>query len=94
MWTGSLDWVYHLWTDSCNLDNKLYKEVWNATHTPDPINATLTTLEEEVAQLQTDNEELMSRVASVEESIAVKGKIIKPTMKLAAIAGFILVDFI
>jgi hypothetical protein len=34
---------------------------------PDPINMTVSTLEEKVAQLQADNNELMSCVTSIEE---------------------------
>jgi hypothetical protein len=54
---------------------KQYKVAWDETHTKpaaDPINNTTmtSTLEEEVAQLKVDNKELMSRVASIEESIA------------------------
>jgi hypothetical protein len=52
---------------------KQYEEAWNATHQPDPIDTTMIKLEEEVAQLQADNEELMSRIASIEESIAASG---------------------
>jgi hypothetical protein len=36
--------------------SKQYKEAWNATNTPDPIDTTMTTLEEEVAQLQEEEE--------------------------------------
>lgn len=47
-----------------------YKEAWDKTHTPDPINTTMTTLEEEIAQLQAANDKLMSRIASIEESLS------------------------
>jgi hypothetical protein len=51
--------------------SKQYKIAWDATHQLDPINTTMTTaLEEEIAQLQTDSKELMSRVAAMEESVA------------------------
>jgi hypothetical protein len=52
--------------------SKQYKEVWDETHKPDPINTTMTTLEE-VSQLCVHNKELMSRVASIEENIAAGG---------------------
>ncbi|OEU18054.1 hypothetical protein FRACYDRAFT_268856 [Fragilariopsis cylindrus CCMP1102] len=60
---------------------KQYKAAWDdETHNKpaDPINTTtmtmtMTTLEEEVAQLKFDNNELMSRVASIEESVAAGG---------------------
>ena len=62
---------------------KQYKAAWDETHNKpadDPINTTtmtmamaMTTLEEEVAQLKFDNKELMSRVASIEESVATGG---------------------
>jgi hypothetical protein len=44
--------------------SKQYKEVWDETHKPYPINTTMTTLGEEVAQLRAHNKEIMSRVAS------------------------------
>jgi hypothetical protein len=41
-----------------------------ATHQPDPIDTTMTTLEEEAAQLQAENEEIMSHIPAIEESSA------------------------
>ena len=62
---------------------KQYQAAWDETHNKsadDPINTTtmtmamaMTTLEEEVAQLKFDDKELMSRVASIEESVATDG---------------------
>jgi hypothetical protein len=42
--------------------SKQYKIAWDATHKSDPINTPMTALEEEIAQLQAGNKELMSRV--------------------------------
>ena len=50
-----------------------YEAAWNATHVPDPIDASVTKLEESVAQLQADNKELMSRIAAIEESLTANG---------------------
>jgi hypothetical protein len=88
---------------------KQYEGAWDETHTKrtDPINTTMTTLEEEVAQLQADNNELMSRVTAVEESLAtIDGSgggdakstsspytMTKWMMLVAVITGFLFIDF-
>ena len=46
-----------------------YKAAWNATHVPDPIDTSVTDLEETVAQLQADNKELLSRIVAIEGSL-------------------------
>jgi len=50
---------------TCSME---YEAAWNDTNVPDPIDPSLTTLEENNAQLQADNKELMSRIAAIEES--------------------------
>ena len=50
-----------------------YESAWNATHVSDPIDTSVTTLEETVAQLQADNKEFMSRVAAIEGILTVNG---------------------
>jgi hypothetical protein len=55
---------------TCSME---YEAAWNATHVPDPINTSLTTLEENVAQLQADNKELLSRIAVIEGSLTANG---------------------
>jgi len=49
--------------------SKEYKAAWDRTHVPDPINTSLTDLEENVAELQADNKELMSEVAKLKTDI-------------------------
>ena len=51
----------------------LYEAAWNDTHVPDPIDTSVTDLEETVAQLQADNKELMSRIVAIEESLTANG---------------------
>ena len=41
-----------------------YEAAWNATHVPDPIDTSVTELEDTVAQLQADNNELLSRIVA------------------------------
>ena len=55
---------------ACSME---YKAAWNATHVPDPIDTSVTKLEEEVAQLQADNKELMSRIAAIEGRLSPQG---------------------
>ena len=50
-----------------------YEAAWNATHVPDPIDTSVTDLEETVAQLQANNKELLSRIAAVEGSLTATG---------------------
>ena len=50
-----------------------YEAAWKATHEPDPIDTSVTTLEETVAQLQADNKELLSRIVAIEGSLPAKG---------------------
>ena len=50
-----------------------YEAAWNATHVPDPIDTSMTNLEETVAQLQANNKELMSRMAAIEGSLTANG---------------------
>ena len=50
-----------------------YEEAWNTTYVPDPIDASVKKLEDSVAQLQADNKELMSRIATIEESLTANG---------------------
>ena len=47
-----------------------YEVAWNATHVPDPIDTSVTTLEETVAQLQADNKELLSRISVIKGGLA------------------------
>ena len=46
-----------------------YAAAWNASHVPDPIDTSVTDLEETVAQLQADNKELLSRIVAIEGSL-------------------------
>ena len=55
---------------TCSME---YEAAWNATHVPDPIDTSVTDLEETVAQLQADNKELMSRIVATEGSIPAIG---------------------
>ena len=55
---------------TCSME---YEVAWNASHVPDPIDTSVTALEEEVAQLQADINELMSRMAATEGSLAASG---------------------
>ena len=50
-----------------------YEAAWNATHVPDPIDTSVTDLEETVAQLQADNKELLSRLVAIEGSLTANG---------------------
>ena len=50
-----------------------YEAAWNATHVPDPIDTSVTDLEETVAQLQANNKELLSRIVAIEGSISASG---------------------
>ena len=50
-----------------------YEATWNTTYIPDPIDTSMTKLEESVAQLQADNRKLMSRLAAIEESLTAHG---------------------
>ena len=50
-----------------------YEAAWNATHVPDPIDTSVTTLEETVAQLQADNKELLSHIVAIEGSHTAPG---------------------
>ena len=56
--------------ETCSME---YEAAWNATHVPDPIDTSVTKLEEEVAQLQADNKELLSRIAAIEGSLTASG---------------------
>jgi hypothetical protein len=62
--------VIDLTPETCS---RQYKESRNATYHPDPINANMATLEEEVGKLQLDSKELMSGVAAIEDSPANNG---------------------
>ena len=53
--------------------SKEYEAAWNRTHVPDPINTSVTTLEETVAQLQANNKELLSRITAIEGSLTATG---------------------
>ena len=55
---------------TCSME---YEAAWNATHLPDPIDTSVTALEENVAQLKADNKELMSRIVAIEESLTANG---------------------
>ena len=55
---------------TCSME---YKEAWNATHVQDTINTSVTTLEDNVAQLQADNKELLSSIAAIEGSSNANG---------------------
>ena len=55
---------------TCSME---YAAAWNATHVPDPIDTSVTALEETVAQLQANNKELLSRIAAVEGSRTATG---------------------
>ncbi|OEU20159.1 hypothetical protein FRACYDRAFT_236228 [Fragilariopsis cylindrus CCMP1102] len=46
-----------------------YREAWNATNVQDPIDTSVTALEENVAELQADNKELMSEVSQLQADI-------------------------
>ena len=46
-----------------------YAAAWNITHVPDPIDTSVTDLEETVAQLQADNKELLARIVAIEGSL-------------------------
>ena len=60
--------------------SKEYKAAWNATHVPNPIDTTVTDLEEIVTQLQAENKEfqannkeLLSRIVAIEGSLPANG---------------------
>ena len=55
---------------TCSAD---YEAAWNATHVPDPIDTSVTVLEDTVAQLQADNKELLSRIVAIESSLPANG---------------------
>ena len=55
---------------ACSME---YEVAWNATHVPDPIDTSVTDLEDTVAQLQADNKELLSRIAAIEGSFTANG---------------------
>ena len=50
-----------------------YEAAWNITHVPDPIDTSVTDLEDTVAQLQADNTELLSRIVAIEGSLSATG---------------------
>ena len=50
-----------------------YEAAWNITHVPDPIDTSVTDLEDTVAQLQADNKELLSRIVAIESSLPANG---------------------
>ena len=50
-----------------------YEAAWNSTHVPDPIDTSVTTLDETVAQLQANNKELLSRIDAIEGSLTADG---------------------
>ena len=50
-----------------------YEATWNTTYIPDPIDTSMTDLEETVAQLQANNKELLSRIVAIEGSISASG---------------------
>jgi len=50
-----------------------YEATWNASHVPDPIDTSVTDLEDTVAQLQADNKELLSRIVAMEGSRTAPG---------------------
>ena len=54
----------------CNTE---YEAAWNASHVLDPIDTSLTKLEETVAQLQVNNKELLSRIVAIEGSRPANG---------------------
>ena len=56
--------------ETCSME---YEAAWNATHVPDPIDTSVTALEETVAQLQADNKELLSRIVAIEGSLPANG---------------------
>ena len=56
--------------ENCSME---YEAAWNITHVPDPIDTSVTALEETVAQLQTDNKELLSRIVVIEGSLTANG---------------------
>ena len=62
--------IVDMTTATCSTE---YEAAWNATHVPDPIDTSVTDLEETVAQLQADNKELMSRIVAIEGSITANG---------------------
>jgi hypothetical protein len=55
--------VVDLTPAACSME---YEVAWNATHVPDPIDTSVTDLEETVDQLQADNKELLSRIVAIE----------------------------
>ena len=55
---------------ACSME---YEAAWNATHIPDPVDTSVTDLEETVAQLQADNKELLSRIVAIEGSRTAPG---------------------
>jgi len=55
---------------ACSME---YEVAWNATHVPDPIDTSVTDLEDTVAQLQANNKELLSRIVAIEGSRTAPG---------------------
>ena len=92
---------------TCSME---YEATWNATHVPDPIDTSVTTLEENVAQLQANNKELLSRIVAIKGSLtpatssslpfmawnehATMDIVMKSSMTVAVIIGLVAIDFI
>ena len=58
--------------ETCSMQ---YKEAWDETHQPDPINTMMTTtLEKENSQSQADEKELISRVMAIVMAVVVTRK--------------------
>ena len=55
---------------TCSME---YEAAWNITHVPDPIDTSVTELEENVALLQANNKGLLSRIATIEDSLSDNG---------------------
>ena len=55
---------------TCSME---YEVAWNAIYVPDPIDTSVTTLEESVAQLQAENKKLLSCIVAIKESLTAHG---------------------
>ena len=80
---------------ACSME---YEAVWNATHVPDPIDTSETTLEETVAQLQ-------ARIVAIEGGLTSSPStawykydtmdvVMKAIMTVATVIGLVAIDFI
>ena len=80
---------------ACSME---YEAAWNATHVPDPVDTSVTTLEETVAQLQARIVALEGGLTSSPSTAwyehATMDVVMKSIMTVAVIIGLVAIDFI